>query len=440
MTIADHVALTISQDSVSVARAGFGVPLILSATASFSARLEYVADLSDVVGLGFATDSPEYLACAAIFGQNPAPSRVAIGRCALPPTQKYKWTPTAINDHDYVINVAGEGVTATVCSYTSDATATVAEICAGMEPLLTAVVGKNFAVVDNSTDLEITGATAGDWFSLEQVDPGDGKIEQTHVDPGVATDLAAIQLEQDDWYALLTHFNSSAYVLAAAAWVEAQKKIYLAGCSDSECITLAAGGGDWADDFETSAYARCSAIYHPAPVEMIAQSLAGDCLPLNPGSLTWKFRTLSGVPAVQLTSTHKTNLLAKNAIGYAEVAGVNVTLEGTVGDGDFIDVVRGLDWLDDDMTAAVFGLMAGADKVPYTDDGAAMIQSEIEASLQRGINRTILAADPAPVVTVPAVADQSDADKAARHFPDIKFSATLAGAIHKVTITGVVSV
>ena len=51
----------------------------------------------------------------------------------------------------------------------------------------------------------------------------------------------------------------------------------------------------------------------------------------------------------------------------------------------------------------------------------------------------ILAADPAFTVTAPAVADVSAGDKTARTLPDVDFDATLAGAIHKVEISGTVS-
>ena len=52
----------------------------------------------------------------------------------------------------------------------------------------------------------------------------------------------------------------------------------------------------------------------------------------------------------------------------------------------------------------------------------------------------VLAADPVPIVQAPLVADIDPADKAARILPDITFQATLAGAIHKLVITGVLSV
>lgn len=537
MPLSDHVSLTISQDTLGVARAGFGVPMILSATASFPERIRFYNSLADVAEDFASTTGPEYLAAQAIFSQQPHPERIAIGRSALPPTQKYEITVAAVrNSHLYSIGVKGDGVTADDAEYTSDSSATQQEIANGLKTALNAVTGKNYTAAfpalvvadveftathgtetitlasgdletgdgpfrlstsaadlpdglltatdywwiktgtgtgklalslalalagtnvtfdDNGTGthtlsdtadtvspydgLVVTGSAAGEWFSLE-IDPADLTIEQTHVNPGIATDLDAIQLENDDWYALYTLYNSNAYVLAAADWIEAQKKIYLPDVNDSEAITTAAGNSDTLDDLGTANYARTMGAYHPNPSEMLGAAWLGRCLPLEPGSETWKFKTLAGVEPVTLTGTQRTNLVNRSANSYQEVAGVAITFEGTTGDGDFLDTQRGLDWLYDDMSKSVFEALAGADKIPFTDAGVAVIEAEVRGSLRRAVTRGILADDPAPVVTVPKVADVSSGNRALRLLPDVKFSGTLAGAIHKVVISGVVSV
>jgi len=316
-----------------------------------------------------------------------------------------------------------------------------AEITAGLEPLLNAVVGKNFTASDDTTHLTITADAPGNWFSLELGDPAvDGKIEQLHADPGVATDLSAIQDVDDSWYALVTLYNSNAYVLAAAAWVNARKKIYVFDVNENDAILTTVGNSDTLDDIATLGYGRVAGIYHPDPSEFNAAAWLGRCLPTEVGSITWKFKTLQGVSPVVLTTTHRTNLTARNANFYETVAGKRIMSEGTTADGDFIDVQRGIDWLEDDMSKAVFEVLSGAEKIPFTDPGVAVVQAEVLASLTRAVNRTILAEDPEPVVTVPLVADVTAADKSSRTLPDVKFSGTLAGAIHKTIISGVVSV
>lgn len=444
MPLSDIVTITISQDSVGVAHAGFGVPLVLSANASWSERTRRYSSASEV-GDDFATDSPEYLAASAIFSQSPHPKELVIGRSALPPTLVYVIGVSVIRDnHVYQVNVKGEGVTATEAeTAASDGSATNDEIVALIVTALNNVVGNNYtAAATGSVGSKVVTVTAdnpGDWFALE-VDP-DLTVKMTHIDPGVATDLSAIQTADDDWYALYTLYNSNAYVLAAAAWVEARKKIYIAEVPETEAVTTAVGNSDTLDDLHTLAYARTAGLWHPIAAEMAGAAWLGKVLPKEPGSETWAFKRLAGISPSSLTTTQITNLKNRKANWYYTVAGVNITSPtGYTADGNYIDVARGLDWVEDDMATAVFGLLAGADKVPYTDPGVAQVEAEVRGSLKRAVSRGIFAEDPAFVVTVPLVADVSASDKAARHLPDVKWSATLAGAVHSVDVTGVVSV
>lgn len=323
-------------------------------------------------------------------------------------------------------------------------------ICAQLVQGLNAVVGNNYIAAQvtgaGETDyVTVTADAAGDWFSLAITEPSLTKIAQTHTEPGttIATDLAAIVNENDSWYALITFYNSEAYVKAAAADIEARKKIYFADLSQSETITLAAAGtgaSDCADDLATLDYDRTATVYHPSPAAMCGAAWLGTRLPYEPGSETWKFAAPSGVNPVNLTATHKTNLRAKNCNVLQTIGGTNRMWEGKMVSGEFIDARRGLDWLQDDMEVAVYDTLAGALKIPFTDAGIAMIENAVHGSLRRGIQQGLLADDPAPVVTVPKAADVSDANKAARTLPDVKFSATFQGAVHKVIVTGVVSV
>lgn len=537
-TLSEHVSLTITQDTVGIARAGFGVPLILSCNAGFAERVRFYSDLPGLVDDGFVTTSPEYLAARAAFSQSPHPEQIAIGRAIGKPTLAYQINVAAVNlGATYSVVVKGQGVTETTVSYTTlaDLTFVDADVNTGTETItetahgmatgdgpyrvsnaggalptgltadtdywiikltadtyqfasskanalaltpvnitaaagggthtlrrnqndvvvaqlvqgLNAVVGKNYTAAQvpgaGETDyLTATGNAAGDWFSLTINSLTLLKNKMTHAEPGttLASDLDAIQLENGDWYALVTLYNSDAYLKAAAAWVESADapKIYAADLCDSEAATLAVLGSDTADDLHTLAYARTFVCYHPSPADMFGAAWCGKVLPLDPGSETWKFKTLSGVTPVSTTSTQRVNLRAKKANTIQTVAGRNITWEGTTADGDFIDVQRGLDWLEDDMTKSVFEALAGANKVPMTNPGIAVIEAKVWGSLKRAVNMGILDTLDKDAVTVPKVADISSTNRALRLLPDVKFKCRLAGAIHKVQISGVVSV
>jgi hypothetical protein len=118
MAAADHVLVQLSIDSVGLARAGFGVPLILSHNADFVPRVQYYSSIA-AVGDDFDTDSPEYLAANAMFAQTPKPRLIAIGRATGSVTQRYDIEIAAVAvGQEYAIEVVGEGVTDTTVSYT----------------------------------------------------------------------------------------------------------------------------------------------------------------------------------------------------------------------------------------------------------------------------------------------------------------------------------
>jgi hypothetical protein len=123
------------------------------------------------------------------------------------------------------------------------------------------------------------------------------------------------------------------------------------------------GNAELLDTIATNAYARTLGFYHPSPANMAAAALLGRCLPLDPGSVTFFGKTLAGVtPRSVCTATHRQNLVdsARELVREAWQT-VNITFGGQVGSPTtgFLDVRRDLDWLQDDMTKAVFGAVVG---------------------------------------------------------------------------------
>lgn len=440
--ISDTITLNITRDTVGVSRAGFGTPLFLSNTAAWAGgeRTRTYTSLADVAVDFATTTSPEYLAAQAVFSQTPKPRRMKIGRAALPATMVYTMTVVVRNSYTYSVKVSGSGITTTTVTYTSDGSATDAEIATGLVAAINGVAANNYIAAGGASPFTVTADSAGGWFALE-VNPADITARQSHVDPGIATDLTAIALEDPDWYGLVTTYNSNAVITAAAAWVESNKRLYFADTDNTLSVTavVAGGGNDIADLAHTAAYKRTAIMYHANAAFMLGGALAGRYLPTDPGAATAKFKQLALVTPSSLTGTYRTNLRAKYANWFEASGGRNMLFDGTVAGTDYIDVTRDLDWLEDDMLVGTFAALSGTDKVDYDDDGAELIAAEVRASLRRAVDRRILKSDPAPVVEVPLVADMTVGDIAARTFGPITWSAKLRGAIHEVTINGVVS-
>lgn len=446
MSLADHIQINIQVSSVGPVAAGFGIPLILSPNASFSDRIRFYGSTLDVAADFSVTSSPEYLAAAAMFAQPVAPQQIAVGRAANKPTQTYVISIVAVrNSSPYHVQVDGEGVTSTETAATSGGSATNDSIVDLIVTALNAVAGKNYTAAATGSGgshvCTVTGDAAGNWFSLEVLDNTALKISQTHTDPGVAADMDAIRLVDDSWYGIHSTYNSKAVVTALAAWTESNGKLYSPAVNETDAITTTAGNADTLDALHTSAYARTNGWYHPSPKAMLGAAVLGHMLPIDPGSDDWKWQTLAGVPAVKLTATHRTNLLARKANSYQVNAGLPITWEGTCSDGTFVDIIRGRDWLQNDMSVGVYGAIyrsnAAGRKVPFTDAGFAIVEAEVRGSLKRAAAAGIIRDD--FVVTMPRLVDVSGANKTIRKLAGIKFSANLAGAVHDVAITGSVS-
>lgn len=252
--------------------------------------------------------------------------------------------------------------------------------------------------------------------------------------------LTAIATEDNDWYGLLTLTLTLADQQLAAAWTEANKKLYGIPSAD---VNVVDGTGDIAEYINTQGYDRSFVIYHPDAA--LASALApypaaawiGKQFPKNPGSSNWANQTLSGISAVALTGGQLSTIEGKKGNYYVSVAGVSITRLGTVGSGEYIDIIRGVDWLEARIQQLVFTPFIQQEKIPYTNTGVQIVVGQLKAALEEGVTRGLITAD--YTISYPDVANISAAEKAARNLPDITFNATLQGAINKTNIAGIVA-
>lgn len=312
-----------------------------------------------------------------------------------------------------------------------------------LKQALNAVTGANYtaalAGATGSKTLTVTANAAGEWFALEIMDLDSLTSVMTHADPGVATDLAAIKLYDAEWYAIDTSplGNSDGVVKAAAAYAEANDLIYVFDLPETFSATQAAGYGDTLDDLKGLAYDRTMGAWHPRPNEFMASAWMGRVLPINAGAENWKFKKLIGVTASNLTSAQRAKIIARNGNVYETGRGANWTAEGTAASGEFLDTIRGLDWLIDDVQTSQMQVFLDNDKIEMDEPGVAKLEAALRASGARAQapERKVLALDPAPVYTIPRVSSVSDADRARRNFPGMKLSGRLAGAVNTTDIT-----
>lgn len=429
--ISDSVIVSISTAGAPLQQAGFGLPLILSYSAAWTERTREYTTLAGVLA-DFAATTPEYLQAQAVFGQSPRPPSLVIGRGALKPTQRWAVTPSAVNSHQYTLTVNGTSV-----NFTADGSATVAEIIAGLKIAIDALA-LGITTSDQTTYLRVVANAAGAFFSLGTTDPN-LRIAQDHADPGVATDLAAIALERNDWFWLLTHFNSQALATAAAAYIEAAAKEYVFQSEDGAIPNTAISGtDDVGEALKALGYTKSAVIYSKATADFIDAGIVGRVASLDPGKYTLKFKALAGVPVGAYTPTQRTNMRAKNVNFYETTGGSGSFEAGVTPAGGFVDYQVYKEFQKSRMQERAYDVLRNVDKLPQNDRGINAIGSEVMGQLQTDeVAEKIL---PGWTISIPKIGDISDANRAARVLDAIEYSCVYSGAFHTVKINGVITV
>jgi hypothetical protein len=266
-------------------------------------------------------------------------------------------------------------------------------------------------------------------------------VADISVDSEAEEDIAACATADSSWYSFMLTFQNAADGTQCAAWAESNSKLFGIDLADTAIKTSATS--DLAYTNKGLSHGRSFVSYHALVDEFMTAAWLGNCLPFDPGTETWMFKTLSGVTADILTDAEVGYIKGKYGNCYTIVAGVAITQWGwtSLGATMFIDQVRFTDFAKARIAEDVFGVLAANKKIPYTDGGIALIQNVIQGRLDSMVEPNGgLAANPRPICTVPAAADVSSTNRGNRALPDVAFSGYRSGAIHSVAISGVLSV
>lgn len=175
---------------------------------------------------------------------------------------------------------------------------------------------------------------------------------------------------------------------------------------------------------------------HPSPSAALVGATAG--LPV--GNITYKNMILKGLSPQKLTDSEITAIHNKGGITFITKAGDNVTTEGKVAGGEYIDIVDSKDYIISQLEFRTQNLLNTSNKVPYDNSGIALLQSICEDVLKDAYNNGIIASkeDGSPAYTVNYALREnvSDEDKVARKYVGGSFTFMLQGAIHTAEIIG----
>lgn len=323
--------VNISKLTKSLSQQGFGLPLILA-----TSKVHPYTLYSDIaaVSVDFAVDTKEYKIAARMFGQNPAPAKIAI-----------------------------------------------------------------YGVLSTTPAVLVTA-------------------------------LNTLILSNNDWYFLVCSDNTDALVKALATWADTQIKMYFATTQSKVLVA-------------TMANENAAVMYHNTVDAYVAEGLAAIAAVNDPGSLTFKFKTVLGVLESNLNDTELTQMHTDKGFSYVKKMGILQTSEGITTTGEYIDVVMGAHYLKARMEEEAMLLAINNKKIPYDNSGIAMLVGAADSVLKKGVTQGIVLKDGdgngVYEITYVKREDVSDPDVAARVYNGIKWSAKLAGAIHTGAINGILT-
>lgn len=252
------------------------------------------------------------------------------------------------------------------------------------------------------------------------------------------TAIGNVVSQDNDWYAIAIDSRTAADIEAVAGDIQARKKLFLAVSSEA-AILDDQDSTDIASTLLSNNYSRTGVIYKTdADSAWPDAAWLGRMLPQDPGSVNWAWKSLSGQSADTFKSADVQAMEGKRCNYYTSVAGNNITYGGYTSEiGRFLDIIRGIDWLQVRMQEDYIGVQASQDRIPYVGGGEIIESEVVRRRLDMAVDEGVISDDYS--VTVPNWRNQSETDRTARHYPGITFSATYVGAVNSIQVRGVVT-
>lgn len=231
--------------------------------------------------------------------------------------------------------------------------------------------------------------------------------------------------QKSDWFFLLSTMNDEPTVKELAQFAEENDKMYFV---TTQSLTTASALKD---------IANTVVAYHDNVDDFTAEGLAKNISLELAGAVTAKFQEVAGsVPAV-ISLSELNQLHMDNGLTYVSNKGIGYISEGKTTNGSYIDTVVGGYFIKLTLEEALFKLAINNGKIPYSDNGIAMIVAEVENVLKTATRQgIILEKDGKGAYDINALTREevSKIDLSNRIYNGVSVNAVVAGAIHNAEI------
>jgi Protein of unknown function (DUF3383) len=435
----DRIAnITINLRKPSLPLASFNIPLTGAALTSqqegnwgdnLVREFSPYTYLDDLETIGVTDSEDLYVALVDLFSQERQPSVALVGMLSDAVAQVNTITLGGATDGPYVLTINGTDFSYTASSNTATQIrdALLALVNAGTQPVTASTSGANA--------MPLTADEPGVSFTVSVSSPGSTMTSVlTTPNVGYPTDLVQWRAERNDFYYVLEQSRSPALIKNIAGVVEAMGKLFFAQSNDSAAQTQGATT-DLGSELAALGYNRTAVIYDPNNDQFVDHALVGRMAPVAPGSETYANKDLVSVSGFVPTSD--TTLASKRYTWLESLpaAQMSMTQGGTVASGQWIDLIVARDWLKNFMQIRLVQALRNAGKIEFTQTGAQILGGIIRGCLMEAGSSPYNILDTKTIgIDLPTVSQLGD--RGTRHLPDVRWRATLKGAIHTLDTTG----
>lgn len=418
---------------------GFG--LILIYDTEHDKEYGIYQDIS-AVSESFPVDSKVYKIASRIFGQKPKVQNIAIaGNTKMQETSGTKGVHTLTVTKKFetgdVLSINGIDYKFAPSSPNKDKNeftgSDIQTQIANLQPLISKYE-KDFDVTSTASTVVFTQKIAGDGELPIILISGAGQanIRNTTTEKlptGMIAFLNQLRDKHSEAFFLVCTDNSDNAVKKLSNWIDTQEMMYFTTSQNLQAPKLVRSE-------------NTVIMYHDDQDSYACEGLAGYFATAKVGGVTGKFKEIKGVQAAKITSTQLSELHKNNGFTYIEKMGLLQTTEGKTTSGEYIDVVMGAYWIQFKMEEGLAYLAANTPKIGFDNKGISKMVSVCVNVLKRAaFEQDIILIDKddnAKFQVNYVTREMTDPnDVANRNYTGIKWSAKLAGAIHKATVSGI---
>lgn len=448
--IDDVVIVTVTKQSATVSRVGFGTTLWIGQidVAIQTERFKLYSSRQDLIDQGFPATHNAVKWAEVHLGNDTDPAQFALGRRIPGDTEENSIEVLTVGAGGvWTVDVNGEVVSATIAG-----TDTIEQIATKLTTaltngILTGLISTAITAVQRASPadefLDVNGTIGGETVAVTTTPAGGGTATDTQTQaptaPEVwATAFTAINTSTTakQWFFLNIEDRDGTTIATAATTVTVEAKIGIFQNADPDVLTATEPNDisvlrDLSQRRVMVFWTSSDLKFMDAGMSSVAASADLDAAG---GQITWNLKGFALVTPDDLGTSEKTNIKAAGGSYFVDFGDGGRTQTQSV-EGEFMRVQTTIDWTKARVKEDVFGPLSNTPtKVDLDTTGIGTVEGQVKGRLDIGVINGHFTGDFNPTTSVPNPEDIEENDKNAGILRNVRGVARFAQAIRQVFV------